>query len=176
MFVCKDLLTLVLDKPTVTPQFGVTLICHKSITKRTPLALPFGKKVVSNSALSSPTLLSPRRSWVVPRNWVGHELSVCALRVNCCLSSAILPWLTPLRVLSKSDISSGICCSISLDEFPAQVPLTYLPICSHYPYPAPLCSSHPLFSSQLLHPSSLIFHLGTHSQLVLCLRFHLPTL
>ena len=145
MSVCKDLLTLSLDKPTVTPQFGITMLCHKLITKGTPLSLPFGKKIVSNNALSSPTLLSTRRSWVGPRNghvFLSHEL--CALRVNRSLSRTILPWLTPLRVSSKSDMSSISCYSISLDvHSPAQVPPTYLPICSHHllslpsPYPAP---------------------------------------
>lgn len=151
------------------------MICRKSITKGSPLALPFGKKIVSNSGLSSPTLLSTRRSWVMLRNrqvFLGHELSVCALRANCSLSPAIMPWLTPLRVSPQPDISSISCCSISLDGFP-----TYLPVCSHYPPPAPLCSSHPVFVSQLLHPSSFTFLLGTHSQfVVLHLGLHLPTL
>lgn len=66
-------------------------------------------------------------------------------------------------VSSKSGLSSASCCSISPDGFPAQVPYTYFPVCSHYPYPAPVYLSCQI---SLVCPRLFTFRFGTHSQFV----------
>lgn len=78
---------------------------------------------------------------------------LCALRVNCCLSSATLLWLAPLQLSSKSGISSLAALAFPLTDF-----------LTKYPSPLSLSALTILILPLSLHASSL-FHSAATSEL-----------